>query len=136
MGPSIEELTSELIKRKIKPSYQRIKILEYLINNRCHPTAEQIFNEVHKDIPTLSRSTVYNTLNLFMEADMLRIITIEDNETRYEIGMHDHGHFKCQVCGEIYDFDININALATDDLNGFKISDKNVYFNGICPKCI
>ena len=136
MGPSIEELTSELIKRKIKPSYQRIKILEYLINNRCHPTAEQIFNEVHKDIPTLSRSTVYNTLNLFMEADMLRIITIEDNETRYEIGMHDHGHFKCQVCGKIYDFVINIDTLATDDLNGFKISDKNVYFNGICPKCI
>jgi len=136
MKPSFEDLTNELTKKKIRPSYQRIKVLEYLINNQCHPTVEQIFNELHKEIPTLSKTTVYNTLNSLIEAQLIRVITIEDNETRYDILMKNHGHFKCDSCGIIYDFNINIDDFATDELNNFKIFDKNVYFKGICPGCI
>ncbi|MDD4422900.1 MAG: transcriptional repressor [Eubacteriales bacterium] len=116
-------------------SHQRLRILEYLTQNRCHPNAEQIFTALHKDIPTLSKTTIYNTLRVLVEAGLVRIITIEDNEVRYDINTDDHGHFKCESCGKIYDFNIDMSSLVSEDLVDFKINDKNVYFKGICPGC-
>lgn len=137
MTPTIDELTAKLLEKNIKPSVQRIKILEYLIEHRCHPTVDQIFTEVHKEIPTLSKATVYNTLHQFVNANMLRVITIEENETRYEIDLRDHGHFHCKECGLVYDFDIDIEALVPDDeLDGYEVTEKNVYYYGICPRCL
>lgn len=133
---SIEEsIAQKLQSVNIKPSVQRIKILEYLAGHPCHPNVDIIYSELHKDMPTLSRTTVYNTLKLFVDSKLLRVITIEDNEIRYEYNMNDHGHFKCGVCHSIYDFDIDIDSFNSYDLNGFKINDKNVYFKGICNKC-
>ncbi len=135
MKHEIESLTEMLLSRNIKPSYQRIKILEYLIGNRIHPTVEKIFSDLHKEIPTLSKTTIYNTLNLFIEADLVRVITIEDNETRYDIDTSDHGHFKCLDCGEIYDFDADMDNIKVDGLRNFVINDRSLYFKGICGSC-
>lgn len=136
MRNSVERFTEELNKKGLRPSYQRIKILEYLANNPCHPTAEQILSEIKKEIPTLSKSTVYKTLGAFVEAEMLREITIENNEVRYEYNLTDHGHFKCEKCGSVYDFEIDFNILKSEGLSGFKINDKNIYFKGICKRCL
>ena len=76
-------------------------VLQYLQNNPCHPTADMILSEIRHDVPTLSKSTVYKTLNTFVDANILREITIEDNEIRYEYNLFDHGHFKCEKCGRI-----------------------------------
>jgi len=67
---------------------------------------------------------------------MVRVIAIEDNETRYDTEVENHGHFKCEACGAIYDFGIEANLLTSKDLNNFKISGKNVYFKGICSRCL
>jgi len=136
MAESVKNLSEILLEKGIRPSYQRIKVLEYLVENRCHPTADQIFHHLVKEIPTLSKSTIYNTVNLFIESELLKPIGIEDNEVRYDIDTSDHGHFKCESCGNIFDFGIDIENLATKDLKGFQIHDKNVYFKGICPECL
>lgn len=136
MKLSFENLSEELIKKEIRPSHQRIKVFEYLITTQCHPTVDQIFNELIKEVPTLSKATIYNTLNLLIKAKLVRVITIEDNETRYDISTSNHGHFKCELCGTIFDFTINIDNFMTDELSEFKINEKNVYFKGICPRCL
>lgn len=136
MKPSFEELVQELKIRNINLSYQRLKVLEYLILNLCHPTVDQIFTGLHKNISTLSKTTVYNTLRVLVEAGLVRVITIEDNETRYDINIENHGHFKCESCGAIYDFRIDIDSLSSEELNNFQINDKNVYFKGICARCL
>lgn len=136
MKSSSGNLSNELKKRGIRPSYQRIKVLEHLMHNQCHPTVDQIFNGIKSNISALSKSTIYNTLNLFIKTNLVRVINIEDNETRYDIIIKNHGHFKCDSCGHIYDFSINIDELITEELNNFIINDKNVYFKGICPKCL
>ena len=136
LKPSFEDLKKELKNRNINLSYQRLSVLEYLTQNRCHPTVDQIFTDIHKEIPTLSKTTVYNTLRVLVEAGLVRVITIEDNETRYDIEVENHGHFKCESCGIIYDFRIDIDILSLRDLDNFKINDKNVYFKGICPRCL
>ncbi len=136
MTDRIEDLTEHLVKNNIKPSFQRIKILEYLVKNNTHPTVDEIYKEVVLEIPTLSKTTVYNTLNLFIEANILKGLYIEGNEVRYDAILSDHGHFKCNRCEKIYDFEINIDQFYTNTLNGFEIREKGVYFKGICPKCI
>ncbi len=136
MGLSFDKLKKELSKRNIALSHQRLKVLEYLADNRCHPTADQIYVALKRQIPTLSKTTVYNTLKILGEAGMVKAITIEDNETRYDIDCKDHGHFKCESCGTIYDFSIDLDSMKSGDLNGFKIRDKDVYFKGICPSCL
>lgn len=136
MKPSFENLSDELLKKEIRPSFQRIKVLEYLITQLCHPTVDQIFNDLVKEVPTLSKATIYNTLNLLIKAKLARVVTIEDNETRYDIKMSNHGHFKCELCGTIFDFKVNIDNFMTEELSEFKINEKNVYFKGICPICL
>ena len=131
-----KDLSAELKNRKVRPSYQRFKVLEYLNKNQCHPTVDQIFKDLQSEIPTLSKSTIYNSLNLFLKSGLIRVINIEDNETRYDIITKNHGHFKCESCGKIFNFSIDLNFFKTEELSGFKIIDKNVYFKGICPKCL
>ena len=136
MNQKIDSIAKTLIEKNIKPSYQRIKILEYLIMKKNHPTVDRIFNDLVKEIPTLSKATVYNSLDLFEKENLAKVVTIEDNETRYDAKVATHGHFKCESCGSIYDFEINIDDFSTDSLKQFRITEKNVYFNGICSKCL
>ncbi|MEL7565874.1 MAG: Fur family transcriptional regulator [Dehalobacterium sp.] len=136
MKETLERFSDILKKNDIRISHQRVKMLQYLANNLCHPTAEKILSGIKKELPTLSKSTVYKTLNAFVEAKILREITIEDNEIRYEYNLIDHGHFKCEKCGSIYDFNIDFSSIHCDELCGFKISDKNVYLKGVCKSCL
>jgi Fur family peroxide stress response transcriptional regulator len=136
LNQKIDNLAKILTGKNIKPSYQRIKIFEYLMDKKTHPTVDKIFNDLAEEIPTLSKATVYNTLDLLKKEDLARVVTIEDNETRYDAKVCNHGHFKCESCGSIFDFEIDIDSFSTDSLKQFKINEKNVYFKGICPRCL
>lgn len=136
MKSANENLSDILANKGLKSSHQRLKILEYLANNPCHPTADKILHEMKNELPTLSKSTVYKTLNSFVEANLLRELTIEDREIRYEYNLEDHGHFKCEECGEVYDFKINFDIFHSKELEGFKVNDKNICFKGVCKSCL
>ncbi len=129
-------LSDALKEKNIRLSYRRMRVVEYLCRSMDHPPAERIYDGLRGELPPLSKTTVYNTLHLLAEEGLVRVINIEDNETRYDIVTEDHGHFKCGVCGGIFNFGINPELLVADGLEGFKIVDKNVYFKGICPKCL
>jgi len=136
MKQSYEDLTNELKIKNIRLSHQRLKVLEYLTSHKTHPTADQIYTGLQEEIPSLSKTTVYSTLNTLADAGMIRLVNIEDNEIRYDITVEDHGHFKCESCGTIYDFNADMTSLQTGDLNNFSIRDKNIYFKGTCPMCL
>ncbi len=126
-----------LLKRNINPSHQRIKVLEYLSVHKNHPTVDDIFIDLKKEMPTLSKSTVYNTIKVFVNEGLVQELNIEDNEIRYDLNILLHGHFKCKNCGMIYDFDIDVKAINNfNGLDEFKIDSQSVYFKGICRECI
>jgi Fur family peroxide stress response transcriptional regulator len=124
-----------LIEKGIRPSYTRIRIYDYLREKRNHPTVEDIYAELVQSIPTLSRTTVYNTLSLFLQNHLLQLVTIEENGLRYDADTSCHGHFKCLNCGKIFDFSADAQALDAKDLEGFDIMQKSVYFIGKCKNC-
>lgn len=119
----------------IKPSYQRIKIYEYLLSNKEHPTVETIYNALNFQIPTLSKTTVYNTLKIFIEKNIAMAITIDDNEVRYDAYTEVHGHFKCEQCQTIYDFKVDVGNVLDDTLKDFDVSGQQLFFYGTCKHC-
>jgi Fur family peroxide stress response transcriptional regulator len=136
MKVSVETLMSIFKNKGIKPSYTRVRIMEYLVANRSHPTADEIYNSLVGEIPTLSKTTVYNSMNAFVQAGLARVITIEENGARYDADISDHGHFKCTQCGRIYDFPVDMAGLRPKGLAGFKVSQRDVYFKGTCSGCL
>lgn len=132
----IRNIVEHLVGNKIKPSLQRIKIFEYLISHKNHPTVDIIYKELVNEIPTLSKTTVYNTLKQFVSKGIVQIINIEDNETRYDADTSTHGHFKCVNCGEVYDFQLDEFVLNVKQLKGFKTQQTHVYIKGICNNCV
>jgi len=135
MKTTPEKIGEYLKTHGVKPSYQRIKIFEYLEKKRNHPTVDMIYRELLKEIPTFSKTTVYNTLNLFTEKKIARVLTIEENETRYDADTSDHGHFKCRICNKLYDLDINFSNLELKDLDQGQVEEYHFYFKGICRNC-
>lgn len=132
----ITNVEEYLKKHGVKPSYQRLRIFEYLIKYRNHPTVDNIYQELVLEIPTLSKTTVYNTLKLFLEKGLVQVLVIEGNEIRYDADVSTHAHFKCEECGKVYDLfmDLNIDNIA--ELKDFLVKERHIYFKGICKKCL
>lgn len=125
----------EFKKHGIKTSYQRIKIFNYLYGSHSHPSVDEIYTHLCDEIPTLSKTTVYNNLSMFIEKGLAREVKIEKNESRYELNIGPHGHFKCISCGSIIDFEAEFLKSDLDCLDGFDVESKSLYYTGICPKC-
>lgn len=136
MEASIEVLADQLKGKGIRPSYQRVKVLDYLNRNGGHPTVEDIFRALSPGIPSLSKVTVYNTLRAFIEAGLVRAVEIDEGQMRFDITLEDHGHFMCEGCGTIYNFPVNIDPIPIEGLKQFVITQKNVHFKGLCPNCL
>ena len=136
MDVSADALMDIFKNRGIRSSYTRMRIMQYLMVNRNHPTADEIYGSLVEEIPTLSRTTVYNSLHAFVEAGLARVVTIEDNEARYDADISDHGHFKCDSCGRIYDFTVDVDCIQPKALEKFRINQRDVYFKGICLGCL
>lgn len=132
----IDNIGEYLKSHDIKPSYQRLKVFDYLLKNMDHPSVDRIFNALIDEIPTLSKSTVYNTLRLFQEKGIVGVVNVEDTEARYDVVTEFHGHFKCNICGGLYDFPIGFNKdIADDKFSKFVITETHFYHKGICGTC-
>ena len=126
----------ELLESKgLKPTYQRLRILEFLERHENHPTVEMIYQELVKEIPTISRTTIYNTLNAFLEKGIIHSITITGTETRYDIKECPHHHLLCKSCGRIFDVEVKCPYEGQIEINGHRIDEKLGYFKGICRDC-
>lgn len=127
-----------LLSYHIKPSVQRIAIMKYLLAHETHPCIDEIYLALCKEIPTLSKTTVYNTLKLFVEHGAATMLTIDERNACFDGNTSLHAHFQCKSCGRIYDVplveeDREIGILTQ---KGFQVQESHRYYKGICPKCI
>ena len=140
---SNKEITIEEIKEKfedndIQPSYHRLRIYQYLYSNFSHPTVDEIYNALTKEIPTLSKTTIYTTLKLLISKGLIREMSLDENEMRYEARLDFHAHFKCTECGRVYDVKNPCSDslfLETKEIEGHKVNEVRIYFKGICRNC-
>lgn len=131
----VENIGVYLTNKGIRPSLQRIRVLEYLVKHRNHPTVDMVYNDLVEEIPTLSKTTIYNTMKLFVDNGVAIVINIEDNETRYDADTSMHGHFKCTQCEGVFDFSVDKDSLSFSGLDGFSITEHHIYLKGLCRVC-
>lgn len=125
-----------LVSRKVKPTFQRLVIMEYLLNNKTHPTADKVYSDMVKKIPTLSKTTVYNTLNTLTDEGLVVQIGITGTEARFDSTLENHHHFLCEKCGKIIDIDIKCPNCRTESMEGHHIREIHGYFKGTCRNCL
>jgi len=130
------EVGNRLLEFGVKPSLQRIAIMGYLMEHLTHPTADTIFNDLYHSIPTLSKTTVYNTLKLLEEQGVIHAINIDEKNVRYDADISRHAHFKCKKCGCVNDFRLkNVSEFDNMDSNDFILTEYQVYYKGYCKQC-
>jgi len=133
----MERLEIVLKTKGLKPTYQRLKILEYLNKHMdTHPTVEMIYEALVGKIPTISMTTIYNTLNAFLEKNLVSAVTITGTELRYDITTRSHHHFLCKKCGKIIDVDVKCPIIEKEQVKGHKIDEIHGYFKGTCKDCL
>lgn len=126
-----------LVKYGIKPSVQRIAIMDYLMTHRTHPTADEVYMALCNSIPTLSKTTVYNTLKLFVEQQAALMLTINDKNVHFDGDTSLHSHFFCRRCGKVYDLPYSGKKREARelDIEGHAVEEIHHYYKGICKEC-
>lgn len=121
----------------IKPSVQRLAVMGYLLEHRTHPTVEEIYAALHPGMPTLSRTTVYNTLRLLTEQGAALQLTIDERKVCFDADTSPHAHFLCTSCGRVYDIALRGPKLRTNAVmpEGFRADQADLYYRGTCPHC-
>jgi len=123
--------------KKVRTTLQRQKILEYLKSVRTHPTAETIYLNVKKDLPSLTLATVYRNLNLLFQLGKIKRLEI-NSEFRFDAHTKPHQHLVCKTCGSISDLfhDLNLDNFENKvNNNGFDIHSFDLMVYGICKSC-
>lgn len=129
---------NRLVDSGLRPSTQRLAIMSFLLSHRTHPTVEDVFQGVVTEVPTLSRTTVYNTLRLFSEHKAAQMITIDDHHVCYDGDIHPHVHFLCQDCGRVFDtMDEKAPKMKRPvTREGHLIDEAQLYYKGVCKECL
>lgn len=113
-------------------------IMEYLLEHRTHPSAEDIYTALSPNMPTLSKTTVYNTLKLFSEQGAALMLTIDEKNANFDADTSTHPHFLCKQCGHIYDLTTPevVKEVEDIDMDGHQVSEVHYYYKGICKNCL
>ncbi len=80
-------------ERGLKATSQRFIILNTLISKASHPTADQLFDDVTAKLPSVSRDTVYRTLNIFAASGLVKRLMMPGGATHFDGDMEKHHHF-------------------------------------------
>lgn len=125
-------------ENNLKLTPQRIAVYHYLVDIESHPSAEDIHNELYEKFPTMSLATVYKSLKVLTEVDLISEINLGEGNFRYDAIVEDHPHIKCTVCGKVED----IEGVPMEILNNeikkhtdYDISGNKLYFFGVCKEC-
>ena|SRR3989338_5397672 len=117
---------------------QKQAILDWVLQSRIHPTAQEVYTGVAKELPQISFATVYRNLAALAQAGSIQEVRFVDKKKRYEGQTHEHQHFICERCERIIDMELskllNIKE-ACAKMQCHDVKSFNLELVGICAKC-
>jgi len=117
---------------------QRQIILDAIKKINPHPAVDEICTAIHKEHPTISKTTVYRNLRQLACNGSISRVSLPDGLERYDFRTDHHYHFKCKNCGRIIDVDIDYIDGINDTVQvkyGLQVDGHDVIFSGVCHKC-
>jgi Fur family transcriptional regulator, peroxide stress response regulator len=134
----MEKVTEKLKKENIRITPQRQEMISILKGTKQHFTAEDIYQKLIKQFPSVSIATVYNNLKLFVKLGFVNELQFGEGLSKFEWIDKDHYHIVCSSCGKIEDFYYpqlkEVESFA-QDLSKFKIKNHHLLFYGFCQEC-
>ena len=128
----------ECRRRGLAVTVQRRTVFEELAGRRDHPSADMVYESVHRRLPSLSRTTVYRVLETLVETGFARKVHHPDAVVRFDPSTGRHHHLVCEGCGKLVDLDDSVVPqvpIPDAKSTGFRIRDYSVSFNGLCSSC-
>ncbi len=134
----METLVKKLRSRQISVTPQRVAVLSILEARRNHPNAEQIYQEVRRQMPAISFNTVYKTLEVFCQKGLVIKVNPLHEVARYDIDTKHHAHLICRQCHCIVDLpdeEAPAPQLSEEARAGFCVERHSLTYWGLCPRC-
>ncbi len=120
-----------LEKAGIQPSAQRVAVADYVLQTHEHPSADLVWKRVREKFPWISRATVYNTLNLFVETRLLQRLNIAEDSVVFDPIVETHHHFIDEKTGAIHDVPWDkVQVCNIESLRDYEIHDYQVVMRG------
>jgi len=117
---------------------QREAILRYIQNTTSHPSADMVYDSLRKEIPNISKGTVYRNLKVLQERKQISELSFKGAVSRFEGRQDSHYHFRCENCGRVFDIDEPIDKTLdrrVAEKTGLKILSHQIEFRGLCKDC-
>lgn len=139
-----EEVNEKLRRKGYKFTSQRKAVLEIIIENvGKHLSSEEIYDFVKVKSPDIGLATVYRTVSLLVDLDVLSKLNLDDGYVRYELNDHDcdqhhHHHLICSECGDIIEVKEDLLDSLEEQIQSkyeFEIKDHRLKFFGLCKNC-
>jgi Fur family peroxide stress response transcriptional regulator len=134
MPPTVERLRQV----GLKATGPRLLVLAALEHDRSHPTAEQLYARLRPEYPSLSLSTVYQTLEAFLRTGLCRRVSASGARLRVDGTPQDHDHAICRGCNTVFDIDRQFLPLPTPPASlpeGLTVTGLRVEYDVICAAC-
>lgn len=131
-------LDETLADKGLRMTRQRQLVYDVLMASRDHPTAEEVYRRVRREMPTISLATVYNCLEKLVECGLIRQVNRDRDSSRFCGNLKEHGHFYCDKCGAVHDIDLadrTLAQLAPSRTAGYQVNHFDITFRGLCPDC-
>ena len=129
--------------QKYRMTQQRQVILEEVMKDPGHPTADEIYERVRKKLPRISMGTVYRNLDILVSSGFISRIEPKLPQMRFDGKTREHYHITCIRCGKIENapiepFGDTLNTLehALGRLTKFGIFGHKLEFMGLCKECM
>jgi Fe2+ or Zn2+ uptake regulation protein len=124
--------TSETLRDSgIQPSAQRVAVGDYVLHTGEHPSADLVWKRVRERFPWISRATVYNTLNLFVEKGLLQRLNLSEDSVVFDPITETHHHFIDEKSGVIHDVPWDkVQVCNIESLRDFEVHDYQVVMRG------
>jgi Fe2+ or Zn2+ uptake regulation protein len=135
---SLDALLEQFRQKGLRITPQRRVILDLLVNDASHPTAEEVYQRVLAVMPTISRTTVYNTVGELIDLGVLTPVhNLNAEGQRYDTNTDMHHHLYCVACHKLIDLACDFEGLRLSDeqTSGYQILNRQVTFYALCPDC-
>lgn len=123
----LDLITRSIAEKGLKVTHQRIVVYKELMGTKLHPTAEQIYEAIKVDNPTISLATVYKTLETFVENRLINRVSSPRGTMRYDARIDNHNHIYVSNTDEIMDYDDDeLKQMLLAYLDKKKINNLNI----------
>src|SRR6185437_4142380 len=137
---SVSELLACLRATGLKLTPQRLAIVRELAADPTHPTAQELFERLRPELPSMSFATVYNTLDSLASAGLCAALSLSPGPARFDPNMRPHDHAVCDRCGQVRDVpceaggEIHVGE-ASGAPSGFDLRTVERVYRGLCEDC-